>query len=201
VVSERLIGSRFPETPVGSTTALSFYFTFEGSGNIGAPLVLTQGAAGLDFTDAGTGSCTTNGASHTYSAGSVCTVNVQFKPTHPGPRLGAVELTTTGGTPIGTAYASGVGKSPQVVFSSNNMQSTLGGGFAIPTGVAEDGSGNVFVADYGNTAVKQIPASCVSDTCVKTVGGGFKGPMGVAVDGSGNIFVAISSSPTTGLMR
>jgi DNA-binding beta-propeller fold protein YncE len=37
---------------------------------------------------------------------------------------------------------------------------TLGGGFHTPPGVAVDGSGNVFVADADNNAVKEIPASC-----------------------------------------
>ena len=71
---------------------------------------------------------------------------------------------------------------------------TLGGGFSLPAGVAVDGSGNVFVADERNNAVKEIPASCIAGvnnvSCVKTLGGGFSQPVGVAVDGSGNVFVA-----------
>jgi predicted outer membrane repeat protein len=34
---------------------------------------------------------------------------------------------------------------------------TLGTGFNLPHGVAVDGAGNVFVADYGNSAAKEIP--------------------------------------------
>ena len=33
---------------------------------------------------------------------------------------------------------------------------TLGGGFNYPQGVAVDGAGNVYVADLGNSAVKEI---------------------------------------------
>jgi hypothetical protein len=47
-----------------------------------APAVLTQGTAGLDFTDAGT--CTTNGTSHMYAAGDTCTVIVTFTPRSSG---------------------------------------------------------------------------------------------------------------------
>ena len=36
---------------------------------------------------------------------------------------------------------------------------TLGSGFNSPIGVAVDGSGNVFVADTGNNAVKEIVAA------------------------------------------
>ena len=57
--------------------------------------------------------------------------------------------------------------------------------------MAVDGSGNVFVADFGNGAVKEILAAG-GYTTVKTLGSGFYGPAGVAVDGSGNVFVAVT---------
>jgi streptogramin lyase len=66
----------------------------------------------------------------------------------------------------------------------------LGGKLANPYGVAVDGSGNVYVADQGHSAVKEIPPNCSSSTCVITLGGGFDQPWGVAVDGSGNVYVA-----------
>ncbi len=84
------------------------------------------------------------------------------------------------------------------------MVNTLGSGFSYPTGVAVDGSGNVFVADYGNSAVKEIvagtggaPAGTVnSSSTVNPVGSGFGYPFGVAVDGNGNVFVAGSQDGT-----
>ncbi len=63
----------------------------------------------------------------------------------------------------------------------------LGSGFNLPRGVAVDGSGNVFVADEANNAVKEILAA---DGSIQTLGSGLSGPAGVAVDGSGNVFVA-----------
>ena len=66
---------------------------------------------------------------------------------------------------------------------------TLGSGFSGPDGVAVDGSGNVFVADTGNNAVKEILAAG-GYTTVNTLGSGFNQPFGVAVDGNGNVFVA-----------
>jgi ribosomal protein S11 len=53
-----------------------------------------------------------------------------------------------------------------------------------------DGSGNVYVADTFNNAVKEMPAGCASSSCVSTLGGGFSAPYGVAVDASGNVYVA-----------
>ena len=65
---------------------------------------------------------------------------------------------------------------------------TLGSGFDQPTGVAVDGSGNVFVADSNHNAVKEILAP--GYTTVNPLGSGFSRPTGVAVDRSGNVFVA-----------
>jgi hypothetical protein len=66
---------------------------------------------------------------------------------------------------------------------------SIGSGFNNPWGVAVDRNGNVFVADTGNSAVKEILA-VGGYTTVKTLGSGFNSPKGVAVDGNGNVFVA-----------
>ena len=68
---------------------------------------------------------------------------------------------------------------------------TLGSGFSFPDGVAVDGSGNVFVADTGNSAVKEILAAG-GYTTVNTLGIVFNfthEPNGVALDGYGDLFV------------
>jgi hypothetical protein len=52
----------------------------------------------------------------------------------------------------------------------------VGSSFNAPTGAAVDGSGDVFVADYGNSAVKEIVAVngvVSSSSTVHTVGSGF----------------------------
>ena len=79
--------------------------------------------------------------------------------------------------------------------------------FARPTGVAVDGSGNVFVADFYNDTIRKIS----SDGAVTTLAGKarssgsqegmggaarFSHPYGVAADGSGNVLVADSYNNT-----
>ena len=73
--------------------------------------------------------------------------------------------------------------------------------FSYPSGVAVDGSGNVFVADRGNHTIRKITAAGVVTTVAGVAGSSgnasgtgsaarFYVPSGVAVDGSGNVFVA-----------
>jgi sugar lactone lactonase YvrE len=69
---------------------------------------------------------------------------------------------------------------------------TLGSGLSSPMGVAADRSGNVFIADSGNSAIKEITVG--DPTAVKTIAGGFGAPLAVAVDHQGDIFAIDSKA-------
>ncbi len=168
-----------------STGSATANFAISAGTTVGTISVVTQGATGLDFTNAGSGTCT----ARTYAESASCTVNVTFTPAHPGPRYGAVEVLDGGGNLLATQYISAIGVSPQLIFSPS-VQSALGGGFSQPDGVATDSSGNIYVADRANNAVKKIPIGCGTSSCVTTIGGGFSSPYGIAVDGAGNVWVA-----------
>ena len=185
----------FSSTQVGSSSTIPLTFTFTSAGTIDAPTVLTQGAPNLDFTDAGSGTCTTQAPSHTYSSGDTCTVDVKFGPLFAGPRNGAVVLENSSGTPIATTYAYGNGVAPQVTFSPFTIDALVGG-FNQPAGVAVDGHGNAYVAVPSPAAVDEIPAGCSSSACVIPLGGGFSKPQGVAVDGAGNVYMVDSGNAT-----
>ncbi|HEY1791370.1 MAG TPA: hypothetical protein VGG34_00515 [Opitutaceae bacterium] len=73
--------------------------------------------------------------------------------------------------------------------------------FNSPKGLAVDGAGNVYVADFGNDTIREIsPSGTVSTlagipgqpglTDGTAAGARFSGPMGVAVDPSGSVYVA-----------
>jgi hypothetical protein len=80
--------------------------------------------------------------------------------------------------------------------------------FNLPTGVAVDGTGNLFVADSGNHTIRKVVVATSSViTLAGTVGmsgstdgtgaaARFSSTQGVAVDGAGNLFVADSGNHT-----
>ena len=71
-----------------------------------------------------------------------------------------------------------------------------------PSGVAVDGSGNLFIADQKNNRIRKVNTSGIISTIAGTLTSGFSGdggpataaqidnPYGVAVDGSGNVYFA-----------
>jgi len=67
----------------------------------------------------------------------------------------------------------------------------LGTGFKNPGGVGIDSKGNIYVADYGNNAVKEIPFATNNTV---TIGSGFNQPNDVKVDAAGNIYIADSGN-------
>jgi len=117
-------------------------------------------------------------AYNTSGSGSA-TVNITIAPvsiSYSSPQTYTAGTAITPLTPISSGVAAAGYSATPVVLSS---------GFSFPDEVAVDGSGNVYVADLGNSAVKEIPAgSSVAGTVVS----GFL-PAGVAVDAAGNVYV------------
>lgn len=181
-----------------STTAMpiSLIFSYEGSapGNMGNPAVLMQGNSGLDFEDAGTGSCTVNGSSYVYVYGQSCTVNVSFSPKFAGARYGAAVLQDSSGAAVARAYVQGTGLGPQLNFPPGSQNQLLLSGVNAPSAITVDGDGNLYIAeaakayDPGNAVVKETWAS--SGYTESSVAPGLAYPVGVAVDGAGNVFIA-----------
>jgi Big-like domain-containing protein len=155
--------------------------------------VLTQGAPGLDFMDAHTGTCATG---FVYVAGASCTVDVLFKPQVSGSRYGAVVLQDASGSPLATTYLYGTGVAPQISFPPGK-QVSISSGLNNPSGVVVDALGNVFFAESGTGNVYKETVSrtayarySYSRTTVST---GLTQPFGLALDGAGNVYVATPS--------
>ena len=96
-----------------------------------------------------------------------------------GTRTGTLTIAglTVTVTQVGTNY---IGASPVITLVSSGLN--------FPSGVAVDGSGNVYIADTNNNAIKEWnPATQQVTTLVSS---GLSSPSGVAVDGSSNVYMA-----------
>jgi hypothetical protein len=232
--------SSFGSEPLGTPSASQYVtVTATTAGTVSSVDVLTAGQSGLDFT-VGTGTSTCSGA--VLAVNGTCKEYVTFTPTAPGTRVGAVVLVgTVGGSPavLGAAYVNGTGIGSLGVFIAGNELPFAGDGdylggvgdgsvatkaeLYLPSGVALDGAGNMYIADSAHNRIREVCASATSATIAGTTcagagiimtvaGTGAPGnsgnglastatlntPSGVAVDGAGNIFVADTGN---GLIR
>ena len=210
----------FPQTAVGSSAAAqSVSVTVTGTGTVTSVAVLTMGAPNLDYTEPSGGDNCVG-----ISSGS-CSVSVVFGPKFPGRRNGAVVLLGAGSAVLGTTYLTGIGAGPLAVLSPGTIDVTAGqvgewtqlgdGGPAtkadlfLPSGVAVDGAGDLFIADSNHDRVREVLAAAQgaipAGSMITVAGNGNAGydptatlatatslniPSSVAVDGAGNLYIA-----------
>ncbi len=227
--------AQFGAQPVGATTGnQGVTVTASAAGTVTSVQILTLGSPSGDFA-AGTGAA--NCASATVAQGATCTASVTFTPAAPGLRLGAVVLVGTptvgtGPSVLGTAYLSGSGIGGLGVLVSGNLLPVAGqfslytavgdGGPAtqaelyLPSGIAVDGAGNLYIADSLHNRIRMVCASATSATIqgtsctgagiISTIAGNgnpaytgdggpaasatLSGPDDVALDGAGNLYIA-----------
>ena len=231
--------AQFGSQPVGATTGNQGVMVASSvSGTVSSVEILTLGSPSGDFA-AGTG--TSNCASATLAEGATCTESIDFTPAKPGLRSGAVVLV---GTPsglstqavLGTAYLSGTGVGGLGVLVAGNLlpvagqlglYTSLGDGrpatqaeLYLPSGIALDGAGNLYIADSLHNRIRIVCASATSATIqgtsctgagiISTIAGsgnpsytGDGGPAAsatlntpgdVAIDGAGNLYIADSGN-------
>ncbi len=159
-----------------------------GAATLGTIAVLTQGAAGLDFTNAGGGTCAAEAA---YAANSSCTVEVTFKPRYPGMRYGAVVLTDPKGNRMAVAYVFGSGQGPKTGFLPGIQTTLTFNSQTFPEHIAVDGSGNVYVINSLNNSNSLVKETLSGNGYIQSaLGSGLVSPNGIAVDGAGDVYIA-----------
>ncbi|HYM77427.1 MAG TPA: chitobiase/beta-hexosaminidase C-terminal domain-containing protein [Candidatus Dormibacteraeota bacterium] len=185
----------FGPVNVGSSTSGPATITIPNGGTLASIAVVTQGATNLDYSQASGGTCAVGTG---YLAGATCTVNVTFTPKFAGGRSGAVVLADGSNNVIGTGYLQGTGVGSQLAFNLGNLApfkpipATLLG---LPTALAMDDSGDIYVADSGTSGssqsgrvLKETPSA--GGYVQSVVASGFYYPLGIGIDGAGNVYVA-----------
>jgi DNA-binding beta-propeller fold protein YncE len=93
---------------------------------------------------------------------------------------------TIGGQTLSVAQAG------STYVAARPLTTLVSSGLNGPTGVAVDGTGNVYIADYRINAIKEWTTA--NNTVTTLVSSGLYYPQGVAVDGAGNIYIADSEN-------
>lgn len=188
-LTETITVANFGAVSLAASNTALIPVSLSGTGTLSGISVVTQGEAGLDFTNAGGGSCTVGIA---YPSGAICTVSVMFAPRSAGARYGGIVLTDTDHDLIANAYLQGTGLGAQTIFAPPT-QTTIGSSWLNPQGVAADGNGNVYVSDVNTGGVyKETPAN--GGFTQIAIASGLSTPQALAVDGSGNVYVADSGN-------
>lgn len=79
--------------------------------------------------------------------------------------------------------------------SKGNATPVAGAVLNLPSGIAMDGAGDIFIADTGNNRIVAVPYNGSWDFSAATaVGSSLTGPLAVAADSKGNLYVADSGA-------
>ena len=150
------------------------------------------------------------------SAGTICTLQVQFKPTKPGQRWFPLVATDSNSNNYnfglqGTGVGSALSFTPGIMttVAGNGSAGYIGDGYAATQaklsysyGVALDSAGNFFIADTNNSVVRKVDTNGIITTVAGTGTAGYSGdgfaaisaqisiPYGVTVDSAGNLYIA-----------
>lgn len=183
------------------------------AGTVAKVLILTQGIANKDFTDAGGSTCVAGPAMS-------CTVNVLFKPMAPGRRRGAVVLVDSSNRVLAEQLIDGMGTGPLAVMQPGQARLVAGDGAQpeyvngedgrsatsahvfLPRGVVGTPAGDFYIADTLNHRIRYVDTagkistyagigypSSEHDGALAT-SAGVNSPAQLALDGAGNLYFA-----------
>ena len=186
----------FGSQAIGSRSGAQMLSFAIGAGTtVGSIGVLTQGAPNLDFINASGTTCTAT----TYASATTCTVDVTFTPKFAGVRMGAVVFFSAAnyaGTVLASVPIYGIGTGSQIAFNPSPVIAidpvVNGEGLNQPQGAVLDGTGDMFITDYSNNRVVEVPVGGDAPVVIAPTanGEGLNGPIGLALDGAGDLFIA-----------
>ncbi len=177
---------RYGVTAVGTTSASQTVTAVFNSAQVLTSIRYAAGTGtSTEITNAGTGSCAIGQA---YTAGSICTLGLTFKPQASGARNGAVILSSATGI-IGSVAIAGQGSGAGLVVDPGT-QSKIGSTWQSPSGVAVGPSGEVLVVDKTAGTLSYFAAGSATGTVIAS---GLAQPSAVTIAADGTAYVATST--------
>lgn len=155
---------RFGSVAIGSSASQTVSFDVSDDTTVSSVQVLTMGVQGLDFQPGGTFNC----------GDGLCKQPVTFSPLYPGLRAGAVVAFDSTGKVMGATYISGIGTGGLGVLIPGTIKTVAGDGdwksegddepaisteLFLPSAVALDGSGNLYIADSSHDRIRIVCAA------------------------------------------
>ena len=125
-------------------------------------------------------------------ANTSCAVPVTFMPSTVGRATATLQMLDKAGNVLASALLHGVGTGATAEILPS-VESPVGTGLKTPSQIATDATGNLYIADSGQTSVL-IYVKGSGKATVPTTAGKFTAPTGVAVDPVGNLYVADGGS-------
>ncbi len=189
-VQKNAVGFGHLQLGTVASTTRTLSFTVAADTNLVSLSLNTLGAADLDFAAGGGTTC----AGGSYGSSTTCTIDIQFLPFAPGLRQGGMILSYFAGGTLETMTVPlyGFADAPQAALSPGiaSVMNTGGESLGNPFQIAIDGSGNMFVSNFGASKVVEIPASGGDATLVTAGSYTFGAVAGMAFDGAGDLFIA-----------
>lgn len=174
---------------MGTATATPYSFILGATNVVLGPASGSNSVVlGASATNAGWTASTTNSWLSVPTGSGMGSTNIvfEFDSNAGATRTGTLTIAgqTVSVTQAGSTYVAAAGEPTTLV----------GSGLSRPYGLAVDATGNVYIADTQNNAIKEWIAA--SNIVVTLISNGINFPSGVAVDGAGNIyFVNDSANP------
>ena len=185
----RVVNQSPPFPPVNlnmPVTTQTYFFSIKAGTTIGAVQTYTNGHIRGDFVDPGTSTC----IPQFYPAATLCGIDVTFNPQSRGAKLGAVAFFDPAGNMIQTCFISGIAMGMRPVFIPG-VRTVIATGLSSPSGVAIDGSNNLFVSDTDNNAVVKFTWNGSGYDAKQNLAiSGLSSPAGLAMDTVNNLYVA-----------
>lgn len=172
---------------LSSNRLRNYQFTIGVNSTLKIARAVTSGVANTEFWVDG-GTCIPG------TTATVCTVQISFTPTQPGPRSGVLQMIDTNNQILASVPLYGIGIGSRVAFPLATAAKVSAGTYIyVPrSSITPDEQGNLYIADKGSNRVLKVGPGGTTQLSTGTLN--LTLPAQVVLDGAGNLYIADSGN-------